>query len=164
MRALLLLLALPWAVSLPHGASAQIIGKSTNLPLPRYVSLRRDDANLRVGPGVQYPILWRLLRTGMPAQIVDEEAEWREVVLHDGERGWLYHPALSGARTLYVTADRAPIQRSGESGATAVAYAERGVILRVTTCEPHWCKVRKGGVTGWISRRLVWGVDPTETF
>ena len=143
-------------------ALAQETGKETGRAIPRYVSIRADEANLRVGPGGQYPIKWRLLRSGMPAQIVDEQGQWREVMLHDGERGWLHAPLLSGARTLYVTVDRAPIASSPEGNVTPVAYAQRRVILRIEKCEPHWCEVRKGKLRGWISRRLVWGVLPTE--
>jgi SH3-like domain-containing protein len=143
-------------------ALAQEMGKETGRAIPRYVSIRADEANLRVGPGGQYPIKWRLLRSGMPAQIVDEQGQWREVMLHDGERGWLHAPLLSGARTLYVTVNRAPITSSPDSKASLVAYAERRVILRVEQCEPHWCEVRKGKLRGWVLRRLVWGILPTE--
>ena len=32
------------------------IGKETGLEIPRYVSLKSDDANIRVGPSKNYPI------------------------------------------------------------------------------------------------------------
>ena len=96
--------------------------------------------------------------------IVDEEGQWREIVLHDGERGWLHGQLLSGARSLYVTAERAPIMsRAGQDG-DVVAYAEPTVILRAKECGPAWCEVRKGGVSGWIARDKVWGLLPDETF
>jgi len=149
-------------------ASAQqgdhVVGKETGLPIPRYVSIRADEANLRVGPGGLFPIRWRLLRRNMPARIVDEEGQWREIVLHDGERGWLYNPLLSGARYLYVTADQAPLGRKPEAGAQVSAYVQKGVVLRATACEPGWCEVRKGEIRGWIARNAVWGVLDDERF
>ncbi|MEQ9122551.1 MAG: SH3 domain-containing protein [Alphaproteobacteria bacterium] len=149
-------------------ASAQqddrVVGKETGLPIPRYVSIRADEANLRVGPGGLFPIRWRLLRRNMPARIEDEEGQWREIVLHDGERGWLYNPLLSGARYLYVTADQAPLARKPEAGAQVSAYVQKGVVLRATTCEPGWCEVRKGEIRGWIARDAVWGVLDGERF
>lgn len=165
-RAVLAFLAAVAAALTAVPASAQdpAVGKVTSLPIPRYVSIRADEANLRVGPGGQYPIRWRLLRAGMPAQIVDEENQWREVVLHDGERGWLYAPLLSGARTVYVTFERAPLVASADLNAGVVAYVEKRVVLRVDACEPHWCKVRKGEIKGWIARHMVWGLSPAETF
>ena len=32
------------------------IGKETGLEIPRYVSLKSNDANIRVGPSMNYPI------------------------------------------------------------------------------------------------------------
>ena len=141
-----------------------VVGKETGLPIPRYVSIRADEANLRVGPGGLFPIRWRLLRRNMPARIEDEEGQWREIVLHDGERGWLYNPLLSGARYLYVTADQAPLARKPEAGAQVAAYVQKGVVLRATACEPGWCEVRKGEIRGWIARDAVWGVLDDERF
>lgn len=152
------------AAAVSWTAMAETVGKVTKLPIPRYVSIRADEANLRVGPGGQYPIRWRLTRSGMPARVVDEEGQWREVVLHDGERGWLYAPLLSGARTLYVTSDYTPILDGPEADADVVAYAAERVILRARACRVHWCEVRKRKISGWVSRRQVWGVAPDETF
>ncbi len=145
-------------------AAAQEVGKETGLDIPRYVSIRADEANLRVGPGGEYPVLWRLTRAGMPARIVDEEGQWREVVLHDDERGWLHAPLLSGARTLYVVAREAPIRAKPSEESAVRAYADHSVVLRAEACQPDWCEVRKGDIGGWISRADVWGVFPGETF
>lgn len=140
------------------------VGKETGLPIPRYVSISRDEANLRVGPGGDYRIELRLLRAGMPVRIVDEEEQWRNVVLHDGTRGWLFAPLLSGARTLYVTRDKAAIRARANPAADIVAYAEAKVVLRAKSCDPAWCQVRKGNFSGWIDRAAVWGLLPQETF
>jgi SH3-like domain-containing protein len=150
--------------AVPAEAQQTLVGKVTNLPIPRYVSIRADEANLRVGPGGQYPVRWRLMRAGMPVRIVDEEEQWREVELYDGERGWLFGSLLSGARTLYVTDARAPLLAKGKPKARVVAFVEKGVVLRAKRCEPGWCEVRKGDVSGWVSRSSVWGFLPNEVF
>lgn len=168
--ALLLSLAIGlWASFVVVPAMAQpadrvSVGKTTGLAIPRFVSIRARKANLRVGPGSDYPVRWRLLRAGMPAQIVDEEGQWREVILHDGERGWLFGPLLSGARTLYVTLARAPIREAPDPRADIVALAAEAVVLRVQECRPEWCEVRKGDIEGWIARAMVWGVFEGEVF
>jgi hypothetical protein len=38
----------------------------TNLPLPRFASLRGSQVNVRTGPGVRYPIDWVFQRRSMP--------------------------------------------------------------------------------------------------
>ncbi len=37
-------------------------GTVTHLHLPRYVSLRSDEVNMRSGPGERYPVLWQYRR------------------------------------------------------------------------------------------------------
>lgn len=145
-------------------AAPVAVGKVTGLPIPRYVSIRASEANLRVGPGSDYPIRWRLMRAGMPVQIVDEEAQWREVSMHDGERGWLYAPLLSGSRSLYVTLAQAPVRSAPDPRADIVALAAETVVLRARECQPGWCSVRKGDIKGWVARSMVWGVEPGEVF
>ena len=36
------------------------VGKETGLEIPRYVSLKSNDANIRVGPSTNYPIVIKL--------------------------------------------------------------------------------------------------------
>ncbi len=148
----------------PAVAQEADVGKSSGYKLPRFVSIKTDEINLRVGPGSQYPIRWRLRRFGMPAMVVDEEGQWFEVVLHDEERGWLYQPYLSGIRRIYVTRARAPIFEAANANSDIVALAEKGVILRLVACPAAWCQVRKGDIKGWIARADVWGLLPDEVY
>ena len=53
-RAALLALLVLWALAGP--AIAATVGTETGLPIPRYVTLRAKDVNVRAGPGVRYPI------------------------------------------------------------------------------------------------------------
>ena len=63
-------------------------GSVTGLPLPRFVSLRTDEVNLRTGPGMQYPIEWLYKRRGLPVEVEREFDVWRLVVDPDGVKGW----------------------------------------------------------------------------
>jgi hypothetical protein len=47
-------------------------GRSTGLPMPRFVSLGADRVHLRFGPGREYPISWVLARKGLPVEIIAE--------------------------------------------------------------------------------------------
>src|SRR5919106_133867 len=77
-------------------------GRTTGLPLPRFVSLGSDEVNLRFGPGETYPIAWILTREGLPVEIVEEFDTWRKVRLHDGDFGWIHGSLLSSRRTVLV--------------------------------------------------------------
>jgi SH3-like domain-containing protein len=52
--------ALVIAVGLLTGATfASDAGKTTGLPVPRFVSVKAKPANVRVGPGINYPLRTR---------------------------------------------------------------------------------------------------------
>jgi len=54
-------------IALSAPAKAQAVGKGiSNLELPRFVSLKAKEANLRVGPGKTYGVDWQYVRKGLP--------------------------------------------------------------------------------------------------
>ena len=38
------------------------VGKETGLDIPRYVSLKSNDANIRIGPSTNYPIVIKYIQ------------------------------------------------------------------------------------------------------
>ena len=55
------------------------IGEETGLEIPRYVSLKSDDANIRVGPSKNYPIEIKYIKKNYPLKVLEEYEEWRKV-------------------------------------------------------------------------------------
>ena len=47
------------------------LGSDTKLKIPRFVSLKSDDANLRVGPSKKYPIILKFVNKNYPLEILD---------------------------------------------------------------------------------------------
>ncbi|MCR9256630.1 MAG: SH3 domain-containing protein [Alphaproteobacteria bacterium] len=135
----------------------------TGLPIPRFVSVRAAEANLRTGPGVRYPIAWVYLKRGLPMEIIAEFDTWRMVRDHEGEEGWLHQSLLSGKRTVLITAEIASLRRRPDETAPVVARAQEGVIADIDGCQGAWCEIEAGGFTGWVPRRTLWGVYPGET-
>ena len=48
------------------------IGKETGLEIPRYVSLKSNDANIRVGPSKNYPIEIKFIIIIYPLKVLVE--------------------------------------------------------------------------------------------
>ena len=147
---------LPKTVSAEEGASG--------LLLPRFVSLRADQVNLRTGPGVRYPIDWVFERKGLPVQIIAEFEAWRQVRDSEGATGWVHRSMLSGKRTVMINGDVDRMFREPKSKALVTGYVEAGIIGDVLECEGAWCRIGIANphVEGWIERRGLWGVMPGE--
>lgn len=137
-------------------------GCVTNLPLPRFVSLKGDEGNARRGPGLTHRIDWVFTRPGMPLKITAEFDNWRRVEDQDGAGGWVHYALLSGVRSVVVTLDMAELRSSPDPAAQVVAQAEMGVIGRVLECNPDWCRIQSGGERGWVAKTALWGVAPGE--
>ena len=134
--------------------------RNSSLPLPRFVSLRADEVNMRTGPGVQYPVEWVFKRNGLPVEIISEFDTWRKVRDWQGTQGWIHQSMLNGKRKFIVIGSERTVRRSARSDSAARAILELGVIGRVTECEKSssWCKVEVDGITGWLRRVDVWGI------
>lgn len=132
--------------------------------LPRFASLRSDEANMRVGPGTRYPIRWVYHRLGMPVEIIDEYGNWRKVRDVDGAEGWFHHGLLSGQRTALVRGDEAVLRRNPDPNAMPVLTAKPMVILRVLRCSRSWCYLEVEGYKGWMEKATFWGVYDDEKF
>ncbi|KPA23628.1 Bacterial SH3 domain protein [Shimia sp. SK013] len=137
-------------------------GPITNLPLPRYVSLKAPKANVRRGPSSTHRIDWVFTRRNMPLQITAEYQHWRRVRDIEGAGGWVHYSLLSGVRTVIVQADMLPLKARPAENTPVTANLELGVIARLEECTINWCKLNAGGYKGWTPKDHLWGVMPDE--
>ena len=77
-------------------------GSVTGLDIPRFVSLKSDDANIRVGPSVNYPIKLKYVFQNLPLEIIDEFDVWRKSRDHEGNIGWVHKSLIKGDRFILV--------------------------------------------------------------
>lgn len=136
----------------------------SGLPLPRFVSLRAGEVNLRAGPGTSYPVEWVLLRRDWPVEVIAEYETWRRIRDVDGTVGWVHQTMLSGDRTVIVMDEAQTLWADPEDTSAPVLRAEAGVIGRLVTCGADRCRVEIDGVKGWIDRAHIFGVRPDEVF
>ncbi|MFD1509470.1 SH3 domain-containing protein [Lacimonas salitolerans] len=143
-------------------AQAQERGPETNLPIPRYVSIRSGEANVRRGPSLTHRIDWVFTQKDMPVEITAEHGHWRRIRDREGAGGWVHYALLSGVRTVIVDSDMLPIHSRPDPGSPVVAQLELGVIARLGDCGPDWCRLNVAGYRGWAPKSALWGVAPDE--
>ena len=146
----------------------QAARRGTGLPLPRFVSLKSGNVNVRRGPGQGYDVDFTFVRAGLPVEITQEFDNWRKIRDAEGSEGWVFHSLLSGRRTAVV----APWETSGQfaarsdpdGAASVVAYLQPRVVGEVQRCDGAWCLLKGDGFEGWMEQQRLWGVYPEETF
>ena len=137
-------------------------GPVTNLPLPRFVSLKTDSGNVRRGPSLSHKIDWVFKRRNMPLEITAEYGHWRRVQDKDGAGGWVHYALLSGARMVIVEQDLLPLYVKPDAETKVNAYAEAGVVARLGACSEVWCYISSDGYRGWADKTALWGVLADE--
>ena len=151
-------------------AATQALNGGSGLPLPRFVSLRSDEANLRSGPGTRYPVDWVYTRRDLPVEVIAEFDAWRKIRDWQGTEGWLHETFLSPKRTIVVTGDiakdgRRRLRADPDEKSPALALLDPNVIAKLTSCPraiPAYCKVEVQNLQGWLQRSEFWGAYPGE--
>ena len=140
-----------------------LAAEKDTLPLPRFVTLRSNDVNVRVGPGMQYPVEWVYKRKDLPVEVVQEFDTWRKIRDSQGTEGWVAQGMISGRRGALIQGETRALRASGDPRAAIIARAEPGVIAKLLECPTEWCRIDVDGTRGWIPRAQIWGVYPQET-
>jgi SH3-like domain-containing protein len=154
-------------IVLTLASNASLSWAQTNgsgLPLPRFVSLRAAEVNMRTGPGVQYPVEWVYRRQSLPMEVIAEYGTWRKVRDWQGTQGWVHQSMLSGRRAMIVTGKVRTVRGSQSTKSAAIAKVEPGVIGQLVECprEGSWCRIDVDGREGWLRRVEFWGIYRSE--
>jgi len=131
-------------------------------PIPRFVSLRADTVNLRIGPGDRYPVEWVYHRKGLPVEIVAQFEQWRRVRDWQGTEGWVHQRLVTGIRNIIVKGAQRTLYADADADAAPVAKLDAGVIAHLLECRKEWCRIETQSIKGWLHRGEVWGVYPDE--
>jgi SH3-like domain-containing protein len=145
------------------GLPACAADPGADLKVPRFVSLHSDRANLRTGPGRQYPIEWVLVKKDMPVEVTAQFEHWRRVREWDGTVGWVQEHMIDGRRYVIVAKGGVrPLFQGPDPTTAQIARAEPGVLARLLECSGAMCRVEAKQVSGWMRRSDLWGVYPDE--
>ncbi|MDF2999184.1 MAG: hypothetical protein K0R27_4821, partial [Xanthobacteraceae bacterium] len=151
--------AISLATAPPARAQAQDngpVGRTSGLPVPRFVSLKADKVNVRSGPSKDQGVAWVFTRAGLPVEITAEFETWRRIRDAEGAEGWVYHSMLSSRRTAVVGPwlkdGPVALRAKADADAGVKAKIEPGVLGSIKDCDGHWCRFFGDGFDGFIEQ------------
>lgn len=125
---------------------------------PYWVTLRKDQTNMRVGPGREYRINWVYVRPGLPMKVLRAMEGWVLVEDPDGARGWVMTQFVARKpRMAVVKGGIAEIRGTPDGSGPLLWRAEPGVLAKLGDCASGWCKVDIGGRQGFAAQDHLWG-------
>ena len=123
-----------------------------------FASIKSNKANLRVGPGVNYPIDWIYIKKTLPVKVIDKYEQWRKIQDIDNTIGWIHQNLLTSKRYLIITEDT-QIHSDGSKPSQVIAKIDARVIVKLKKCQNEWCNIEVQNIKGLINKDYIWGVE-----
>ena len=126
--------------------------------LPKLVSIKTSKANLRYGPGKDYPIKLIFIKKNIPLVIIDKFDHWRKVLTAKRIIGWIHKSQLTTKhRSIIIKPDylrKKPILSSKK-----IAFLFDNINVTVLKCKFYWCKIalKNRKFSGWYIKKYLWG-------
>lgn len=129
---------------------------------PYFASISAGKANMRTGPGRNYPTNWLYRRADLPVKVVEIYNDWRKVEDPDGTQGWMLVGLLSAQRTAIVVGTIVELRDGPRLNARVNWRAAPGVVGRISKCQRGWCWFDVRGRGGYVEQNRIWGTEPGE--
>ena len=140
-------------------------GSVTGLEIPRFVSLKSNEVNLRVGPSTNYPIELMYVTKNLPVEIIDEFDAWRKIKDHIGTTGWLHKSLIKGDRfVLTGYKNDNDVNLYNRPNGNIIGVIKKNNILDLKNCILYWCKVGHQNTNGWVLKKNIWGIYEFEIY
>ena len=134
-----------------------LIGSTSFADEGYYLTLRNDKVNLRQGPSLNYPIKLVYNKKFLPILIKDKSGNFRKVLDHENNSGWIHISQLSKKKAALNILDELIVFQKPSIYSKPLVKLEIGRLCLVKKCKPNWCKVETDIYTGWVESKNLWG-------
>ncbi len=123
-----------------------------------YLMLKNSKVNVRMGPGLDYPVKFIYKKKYLPVKIIDKKENFRKVIDHKKNSGWIHISQLKKVNSVIVLSNRILFKKP-TFNSKPIANIESGKLFVLEKCKKNWCKVSSQNYSGWINIDNVWGKD-----
>ena len=126
-----------------------------------FKAIKSDNANMRVGPGKRFEILWNFKKPGLPIKIHKKFEQWYQIETPDGSIGWMRNNLISYKEKTIIFIKNAKIYKDKNIESKIIANVDKNSILKIHYCKNEWCKVesKKYNIIGFVqnNKNSMWG-------
>ena len=134
-----------------------LIGSTSFADEGYYLTLRNDKVNLRQGPSLNYPIKLVYNKKFLPILIKDKSGNFRKVLDHENNSGWIHISQLSKKKAALNILDELIVFQKPSIYSKPLVKLEIGRLCLVKKCKNNWCKIKTGGYSGWVEKQNLRG-------
>ena len=121
-----------------------------------FLMLKNSKVNVRMGPGMDYPIKFIYKKKYLPVKIIDKKDNFRKIIDHKKNSGWIHWTQLKKINSLLVLSDRILFEKPTYNS-RPLANIRSGRLFVLEKCKKNWCEVSSQSFSGWITTENVWG-------
>ena len=122
-----------------------------------FLSLKKDEVNLRQGPSFEYPIKLIYKKKYLPVIILDKSGPWKKIKDFENNTGWIHTVLLSKKKSAINIKNNSVLYKKSTIFSKPIAKLETGRLMLIKKCKVKWCKITSGGYGGWILKNTLWG-------
>ena len=122
-----------------------------------FLSLKKNEVNLRLGPSFEYPIKLIYKKKYLPVVIIDKSGPWKKIKDFENNSGWIHVSQLSKKKSAINKKSNSILYKKPTIYSKPIARLEIGRLVLVNKCKAEWCKINSGGFSGWINKNSLWG-------
>ena len=123
-----------------------------------FLSLKKNEVNLRQGPSFEYPIKLVYNKKYLPVIILDQSGPWRKIEDFENNTGWIHTVLLSKKKSAINTKNNSVLYKKPTIYSKPIAKLESGRLVLIKKCKEKWCKITTGHFNGWIKKNYLWGM------
>ena len=121
-----------------------------------FLSLKNNKVNVRYGPGFDYPIKYIYKKKFLPVKVIDKKENFRRIIDHKKNSGWIHISQLKKANSLVVLEDKIIFSKNSKFS-RPLFKLEKGRLVILKKCIYDWCKIKSDNYTGWLNTKNSWG-------
>ena len=122
-----------------------------------FLSLKKNEVNLRQGPSFEYPIILIYKKKYLPVIILDKSGPWMKIKDFENNTGWVHTVLLSKKKSAINIKNNSVLFQKPTIYSKPIAKLEAGRLVLIKKCKVKWCKITSGGFEGWIAESSLWG-------
>ena len=129
---------------------------SSATPGEKFLSLKKNEVNVRYGPIFDFPVKYIYKKLHLPIKQIDKKENFRRIIDFKKNGGWIHVSQLKKANSVITMKDKILFEKP-TIFSKPIANIKKGRLLVVKKCEKDWCKVETKNLIGWINKANLWG-------
>tara|TARA_Y100001970_G_C14153113_1_gene813880 strand:+ start:364 stop:804 length:441 start_codon:yes stop_codon:yes gene_type:complete len=122
-----------------------------------FLMLKNNKVNVRYGPSFNYPVKFFYKRINLPIKVIDKKENFRRIIDHKKNSGWIHISQLKKAKSLIVLENKIVFKKNSKFSKPIIKL-EKGRLVLIKKCIANWCNIKADKYKGWIQTENVWGI------